>query len=68
MTGTPPNCRCPKGTEQLGGHCIAYTESCAKGLAANANPQACAGAEEKQVCTVRADGRKDCCCRTYSKF
>ena len=68
MAGSPPNCRCPKGTEQLGGHCIAYTESCATGLAANANPQSCPGAEEKQVCTVRADGRKDCCCRTYSKF
>ena len=35
---------------------------------ANANPQACTSAEEKQVCTVRPDGLKDCCCRTYSKF
>ena len=68
MAGSPPNCRCPKGTEQLGGHCIAYTEACATGLAANANPQACPSAEEKQVCTVRPDGLKDCCCRTYSKF
>ena len=68
MAGSPPNCRCPKGTEQLGGHCIAYTESCTTGLAANANPQACPGAEEKQVCTVRSDGLKDCCCRIYSKF
>ena len=68
MAGAPPNCQCPRGTEQLGGHCIAYTESCATGLAANANPQACPSAEEKQVCTVRADGLKDCCCRTYSKF
>ena len=27
MAGSPPNCRCSKGTEQLGGHCIAYTEA-----------------------------------------
>ena len=68
MVGSPPNCQCPRGSEQLGGHCIAYTESCATGLAANANPQACPSADEKQVCTVRTDGLKDCCCRTYSKF
>jgi hypothetical protein len=59
---------CPANSELLGGHCIPYTQSCRAGLAANANPQPCLGAEEKQVCTFRADGLKDCCCRTYSKF
>jgi hypothetical protein len=52
----------------LAGHCIPYTQTCNRGLAAIANPQACRGAEEKQVCSFREDGLKDCCCRTYSKF
>lgn len=59
---------CPSNTEMLGGHCIPYTQTCARSLAANANPQACQGAEEKQVCSFRPDGLKDCCCRTYTKF
>ena len=59
---------CPKNAELLGGHCIPYTQTCRTGLAANANPQPCQAAEEKQVCNFRADGLKDCCCRTYSKF
>ena len=59
---------CPNNAELLGGHCIPYTQSCRKGLAANAPPQVCQGAEEKLVCDFRPDGLKDCCCRTYSKF
>ena len=59
---------CPANSELLGGHCIAYTETCRKGLAGNAPPQACQGAEEKLVCDFRPDGLKDCCCRTYSKY
>lgn len=59
---------CPKNAELLGGHCIPYTQTCDAGLAANANPQPCRGAEEKQICSFRPDGRKDCCCRTYTKF
>jgi hypothetical protein len=59
---------CPPNSERLGGHCIPYTQSCRKGLAANAPPQVCQNAEEKLVCDFRADGLKDCCCRTYSKF
>jgi hypothetical protein len=59
---------CPSNTEMLAGHCIPYTQTCNRGLAANANPQACRAAEEKQVCSFRADGLKDCCCRIYSKF
>jgi hypothetical protein len=59
---------CPKNAELLGGHCIPYTQTCNTGLAANANPQPCRGAEEKQVCSFRSDGLKDCCCRTYTKF
>ncbi|HUU66035.1 MAG TPA: hypothetical protein VMW57_01975 [Methyloceanibacter sp.] len=63
-----PPATCPSNTEMLAGHCIPYTQTCNRGLAANANPQACRGAEEKQVCSFRPDGLKDCCCRTYSKF
>ena len=59
---------CPNNAELLGGHCIPYTQTCRTGLAANANPQPCQAAEEKQVCNFRPDGLKDCCCRTYSKF
>ena len=59
---------CPPNSERLGGHCIPYTQSCNRGLAANAAPQVCRSAEEKLVCEFRADGLKDCCCRTYSKF
>lgn len=59
---------CPANSELLGGHCIPYTQSCRKGLAAGAPPQVCANVEEKLVCNFRSDGLKDCCCRTYSKF
>jgi hypothetical protein len=69
MTGTPPNCRCPKNSELLGGNCVHYTASaCSSGLASDALPQACRGAEEKLSCTMRQDGSKDCCCLTYDKF
>lgn len=59
---------CPANSELLGGHCIPYTQTCRKGLAANAAPQVCRNAEEKLICNFRSDGLKDCCCRTYSKF
>jgi hypothetical protein len=59
---------CPPNSERLGGHCIQYTQTCRRDLAANAPPQVCQNAEEKLVCDFRADGLKDCCCRTYSKF
>lgn len=59
---------CPPNSERLGGHCIPYTQTCRRRLAANAPPQVCQNAEEKLVCDFRADGLKDCCCRTYSKF
>lgn len=69
MVGTPPNCRCPESTEQLGGICVRYTAStCSNGLAVNAPPQACQGVEEKVSCKLRDDGLKDCCCVTYDKF
>ena len=69
MVGTPPNCRCPDSTEQLGGICVRYTAStCSKGLAVNSLPEACQGVEEKISCTMRNDGLKDCCCITYDKF
>jgi hypothetical protein len=70
MVGTPPdNCRCPKNSELLGGNCVHYTASaCSNGLAADALPQACRGAEEKLTCTLRQAGLKDCCCVTYDKF
>jgi hypothetical protein len=69
MTGTPPNCRCPKNSELLGGNCVHYTASaCSNGLASDALPQACPGAEEKLACKMRQDGFKDCCCLTYDKF
>lgn len=69
MTGTPPNCRCPKNSELLGGNCVHYTASaCSSGLASDAMPQACRSAEEKVSCTMRQDGLKDCCCVTYDKF
>lgn len=58
---------CPPNTERLGGHCIPYTQTCNRGLAAGAPPQVCRGAEEKLVCDFRPDGLKDCCCRTYSQ-
>lgn len=66
--GAPASGACPPNSERLGGHCIPYTQSCKRGLAANAPPQVCRGAEEKLVCDFRADGLKDCCCRTYNKF
>jgi len=59
---------CPPNSERLGGHCIPYTQTCRRGLAANTPPQVCQRAEEKLVCDFRADGLKDCCCRTYSQF
>jgi len=69
MVGTPPNCHCPKNSEQLGGNCVHYTASaCSNGLASDAMPQACRGAEEKLSCSMRQDGMKDCCCVTYDKF
>jgi len=69
MVGTPPNCRCPQNSELLGGNCVHYTASaCSNGLAFDALPQACRGAEEKVSCTLRQDGLKDCCCVTYDKF
>ncbi len=58
---------CPVNSERLGGHCIPYTQSCKRGLAANATPQACRSGQEKLVCDFRADGLKDCCCRLYSQ-
>jgi hypothetical protein len=69
MVGTPPNCRCPKNSELLGGNCVHYTASaCSSGMAPDALPQACRGVEEKVSCTLRQDGLKDCCCVTYDKF
>jgi hypothetical protein len=68
MVGTPPNCHCPKNSELLGGNCVHYTATCSNGLAADAPPQACAGAEEKLACKIRQDGLKGCCCLTYSKM
>jgi hypothetical protein len=69
MVGTPPNCRCPESTEQLGGICVRYTAStCSNGLAVNALPEACQGVEEEISCKLREDGLKDCCCITYDKF
>jgi hypothetical protein len=59
---------CPENSELLGGHCIPYTQRCTTGIAPNAYPPQCRGAEEKQVCNFRPDGSKDCCCRTYAKF
>jgi len=67
-SGTAASSGCPPNSERLGGHCIPYTQTCRQGLAGNAPPQACQRAEEKLVCNARADGLKDCCCRTYSKF
>lgn len=67
---TPPRAapaNCPRNAELLGGHCIPYTQTCHTGLAANANPQPCRGAEEKQICSFHPDGSKDCCCRIYTK-
>ncbi len=68
MVGTPPNCHCPKDSELLGGNCVHYTATCRNGLAADAAPQVCQGAEEKLSCKMRQDGFKDCCCLTYDKL
>jgi len=69
MVGTPPNCRCTKNSELLGGNCVHYTASaCSSGMAPDALPQACRGVEEKVSCALRQDGLKDCCCVTYDKF
>jgi hypothetical protein len=68
MVGTPPNCRCPKSSELLGGNCVHYAAStCSNGLASDALPQACR-VDEKLSCAMRQDGLKDCCCVTYDKF
>ena len=69
MVGTPPDCKCPKNSELLGGNCVHYTASaCSSGLASDAMPQGCRSAEEKVSCSMRQDGLKDCCCVTYDKF
>ena len=68
MVGTPPNCHCPKNSDLLGGNCVHYTATCRTGLAADANPQACASAEERLACNTREDGLKDCCCLLYDKM
>jgi hypothetical protein len=68
MVGTPPNCHCPRNSELLGGNCVHYSATCHTGLSADANPQACPGAEEKLACKMRQDGLKDCCCLTYDKL
>lgn len=75
-TGTPPGtgpaprtrtANCPANSELLGGHCIPYTQRCTTAIPPTGYPPQCQ-AEEKQVCNFHADGTKDCCCRTYSKF
>jgi hypothetical protein len=68
MVGTPPNCRCPKNSELLGGNCVHYTAICSNGLAADYNPKPCQGVDEKLACKMRQDGLKDCCCLTYDKL
>lgn len=68
MVGTPPNCRCPKNSELLGGNCVHYTATCSNGLPSDSLPQPCQGVEEKLACKMRQDGSKDCCCLTYDKF
>jgi hypothetical protein len=68
MVGTPPACHCPQSSELLGGNCVHYTARCSNGLAANYNPQPCAGADEKLACKMRNNGLKDCCCLTYDKM
>jgi hypothetical protein len=68
MVGTPPNCHCPKSSELLGGNCVHYTATCSNGLAPDAPPQTCPGAEEKLACKMREDGLKDCCCLLYDKM
>ena len=55
MVGTSPNCHCPTNSELLGGNCVHYTAMCHSGLAADANPQACPGAEEKLARCARTD-------------
>jgi hypothetical protein len=66
-TGTAAARGCPPNSEQLGGYCIPYRQTCNRGLAANAAPQVCRTSQEKLVCDFRADGLKDCCCRIYSQ-
>ncbi len=69
MVGSPPNnCHCPKNSELLGGNCVHYSATCHSGLAADAIPQPCPGADEKLACKTRQDGLKDCCCLTYDKL
>jgi hypothetical protein len=68
MVGAPPSCHCPKNSELLGGNCVHYTATCRTGLAADAAPQVCQGADEKLACKMRQDGLKDCCCLTYDKM
>ncbi len=64
---SPGTCRCPANSEQLGGACVRYTARCNKALAAIGPVEACAGAEERLACKIRADGLRDCCCLTYEK-
>ncbi|MGD9026912.1 MAG: hypothetical protein PVJ31_02910 [Methyloceanibacter sp.] len=66
-TGTAAAGGCPPNSEQLGGYCIPYRQTCNRGLAANAAPQVCRTSQEKLVCEFRTDGLKDCCCRIYSQ-
>ena len=68
MVGTPPNCRCPRNSELLGGNCVHYSATCRTGLAADSNPAPCQHEEEKLACKLRQDGLKDCCCLTYDKL
>jgi hypothetical protein len=68
MVGTPPSCHCPQNSELLGGNCVHYKATCSNGLAADFNPQPCAGVDEKLACKMRQDGLKDCCCLTYDKL
>jgi hypothetical protein len=69
MVGTPPNnCHCPTNSELLGGNCVHYSATCHSGLAPDAIPQACPGADEKLACKTRQDGLKNCCCLTYDKL
>jgi len=69
MTGSPPNCHCPKNSEILGGNCVHYTATmCQSELPVNVNPEPCQDVEAKLSCKMRQDGLKDCCCLTYDKM
>jgi hypothetical protein len=69
MVGSPPNCRCPKNSELLGGNCVHYTATmCQSELPVNVSPEPCQDVEAKLSCKMRQDGLKDCCCLTYDKL